>query len=295
MEVSNKKKSIYADLSLFFVAIIWGGGFVAVKDALDSVTPFYMMTMRFGISTILMTIVFWKKVKKINKKDIMLGTIVGVFLFGGFMFQTIGLQYTTAGKQAFLTATYVVIVPFLYWVFSKKKPDNYSIIAAFLALVGIGMLTVQGSFHIGIGDNLTLICAIFFAAQIVAIGFFTKNIDPIILTVVQLGTGTIFSLLCAVIFEPKLQPLNTRGIICILYLGIFSTMIAFIVQNVAQKYTYSTHAALILSLESFFGSLFAVIFLDDVFTIKMIFGCIFIFIAVITAETKWKFLKKKKL
>lgn len=104
----EKKKSLIADLSLLLVAMLWGGGFVVIKDALDSITPFYIMSMRFGLSFMLMCIVFWKRVKKINKQEIIGGVVIGIFLFLAFAFQTIGIQYTTAGKQAFLTAIYVV-------------------------------------------------------------------------------------------------------------------------------------------------------------------------------------------
>ena len=286
MTVKDKKKSLYADLSMFIVAIIWGGGFVAVKDALNTITPFYIMTLRFLISAVLMCIIFFKRIKKITKKDIKSGSIVGVFLFLGFAFQTVGLKYTSAGKQAFLTGTYVIIVPFLYWIFTRKRPSKYSFIGAFLTLIGIGMISIQSTLSINLGDILTLICAVFFALQIIAIEIFTKNTDPIILTVTQLSLAAILSFICTIIFEPISQPLNGQALFSIVYLGVFSTMIAFIIQNVAQKYTYSTHAAIILSLESVFGLLLSVILLHEVLTFKMIIGCALIFIAIITTEVK---------
>ncbi|WP_138206739.1 DMT family transporter [Haloimpatiens lingqiaonensis] len=289
----QKRKNLMADLSLLFVAMLWGGGFVVVKDALNSITPFYIMAMRFSLSFLLMCLVFWKRVKRIGKKDLIGGSVIGIFLFLAFAFQTIGIQYTTAGKQAFLTAVYVVEVPFLCWIVIKKKPDNYSIIAAFLAFCGIGMLTMQGSLKINLGDALTLICSIFFAAQIIAIGFYAEKIDPIVLTIIQFGVAAILSYIFALIFEPKLAHLNTNAVLSIVYLSLFSTLIAFLVQNIAQKYTSSTHAAIILSLESFFGCLFGVIFLGENLTFKIIIGCILIFLSILTAETRWDFLKKK--
>lgn len=291
MKQVDKKKSILADMALLLVAIVWGGGFVAVKDALNTMGPFYIVAMRFIIATLPLCIVFWKKLKKITKKDIKAGFVVGIFLFGGFATQTIGLQYTTPGKQAFLTATYVVIVPFLSWIINKKRPDIYSIIAAFITLIGIGMLSLQNSFNIGLGDSLTLLCAVLFAAQIVAIGFYTADIDPVVLTIIQLAVCGLSSASVAVIFEPVPREIGMQGIMSILYLGLFSTMLGLIIQNVAQKYTSETHAAIILSLESLFGCLLSVILLGELFTTKMIWGSIFIFIAVITSETKWEFLK----
>jgi len=294
MAIINKRKSFLADMSLLIVAIVWGGGFIAVKGALDSVTPFYIMAMRFSISVIIMLFVFRKKVKLITKNEIKVGTIVGLLLFLGFAAQTIGMQYTTAGKNAFLTGTNVVIVPFLYWVISKKRPDKYSLISAFLCFVGIGMLTLEGGLRLGLGDSLTLICAVFFAGHIVSVGFFTEKVDAISLVIIQLGAAAVFSIIAALIFEPVPSSLGSDTIFAIGYLAIFSTMIAFIIQNVAQKYTTSTHAAIILCLESVFGSILSVIVLNEIFTSKMVLGCLTIFIAIVTTETKWDFLKKKQ-
>ena len=223
------------------------------------------------------------------------GTLVGLLLFLGFAAQTVGMKYTTAGKNAFLTGTNVVIVPFLYWAISKRKPDTYSLVSAFLCFIGIGMLTLDGGIHIGLGDGLTLLCAVFFAAHIVSVGFFTEKVDAISLVIIQLGSAAVFSIIAALIYEPIPKPLNSDTIFAIGYLAIFSTMIAFIIQNVAQKYTTSTHAAIILCLESVFGSILSVLMLNEIFTSKMIIGCLTIFIAIITTETKWDFLKKKKI
>jgi drug/metabolite transporter (DMT)-like permease len=295
MKNIDKKKSILADMALLLVAIVWGGGFIAVKGALDSVTPFYMMAIRFSISVITMLLIFRKKVKLITKYELKVGTIVGLLLFLGFAAQTIGMKYTTAGKNAFLTGTNVVIVPFLYWAISKKKPDIYSLISAFLCFIGIGMLTLDGGIHIGLGDSLTLLCAVFFAGHIVSVGFFTEKVDAISLVILQLGSAAVFSIIAALIYEPMPAALNSDAIFAIGYLAIFSTMIAFIIQNVAQKYTTSTHAAIILCLESVFGSVLSVIMLNETFTSKMVLGCLTIFIAIMTTETKWDFLKKKKI
>ncbi|MBX4259228.1 DMT family transporter [Clostridium estertheticum] len=284
-----KEKSILADMSLLIVALIWGGGFIAVKDALDSVSPFYIMAIRFSISVLIMLLVFRKKIKYITKNYLFNGTIVGLLLFLGFAAQTIGMKYTTAGKNAFLTGTNVVIVPFLYWIISKKRPDVFSLISAFLCFIGIGMLTIDSGIHIGLGDGLTLLCAVFYAAHIVAVGFFARKVDVILLVIIQLGACALFSIIAALIFEPVPQSLNSSTMFALIYLGIFSTMLAFIVQNVAQKYTTSTHTAIILCLESVFGCILSVVMLHEIFTSKMILGCLTIFLAIITTETKWKF------
>lgn len=293
MEKLFRKSSLLADISLLLIAIIWGGGFIAVKDSLNLLTPYYQMTLRFSISTLLMYIVFYNKVKKINKNQFKHGAIIGVFLFLGFAFQTVGIKYTTAGKSAFLTAVYVVLVPFLQWIVIKRKPDNYSLAGAVICLLGISFLTLQGGFSLSYGDGLTLICAFAFAGQILAIGKYVEKDDPLILTIVQLGVAAVLSLIVAIFSEPVPMIMNLRAISSILYLAVFSTTLAFLVQNIAQKYTSSTHAAIILSLESFFGAVFSVLFFKEIFSIAMVAGCILILIAIITTETKLDFLKKR--
>ncbi|WBW98287.1 DMT family transporter [Oceanirhabdus sp. W0125-5] len=299
----DKNKVILADLALLIVAAVWGGGFVAVKDALDTTSPYFIMTMRFTIATLLMGIFFWKKIKNINMASLKAGVIIGIILFLAFAFQTVGLQYTTASKQSFVTAVYVVMVPFLYWIVTKKRPKAYNFFAAFLCLGGIWFLTLSGESTVGEsliskGDGLTLICALLFAAHIVAVGHYAQKYDPIILTVLQLGVSAVLSFICMILLKQIPTQLGSETMIPILYLAALSTFLAFLIQNVAQKYTYSTHAALIMCLEALFGAIFAVILLNEALTIKMIVGCGLIFISIFISELGTKFLtlnKNKKM
>jgi drug/metabolite transporter (DMT)-like permease len=268
---------------------------VATKHALGTITPYYMMTFRFAIAFLLMSVVFYKRLKTIRFQDFKAGAIIGVFLFVAFAAQTVGLQYTTAGKQAFLTGTNVVIVPFLYWIVKKNRPDKYNLTAAFLCFCGIGLLTLSESLSVNLGDLLTLVCAFFFACHIVSIGYFAEHHDPIVLTVIQLGISAILSLVASLMLETAPQNVPMDTVLAVLYLGLFSTLLAFLIQNVAQKYTSPTHAAIILSLESVFGSILSTILLKELFTSKMFVGCVIIFIAILTAETKWEFLRAKKV
>lgn len=284
----DKKKILFADISLLFVAIVWGSGFVVTKNALDHISPFYLLTFRFAIAALLLGLIFFKRIKEARKKDIKAGILVGFFLFGGFATQTVGLNYTTAGKQAFITATNVVMVPFIYWAISKKKPDNYEVFAAILCFIGIGILSLDENLSMAYGEVLTLICAVFFALHISSVGYFAKDSDPFVLAFVQIGTAAILSVIFANLLEVKLVEIKSVAIIPILYLGIFSTLLAFLIQTIAQKYTSSVHTAIILSLEAVFGSLLALIFLKEAFTIKFLIGCLSILAAVIISETKGK-------
>ncbi len=292
----SKRTMYLADASLLLVALIWGSGFVATKTTLVEVTPYYLMAFRFAIGTLLLGVFFWKRLITATKQDLIAGSVIGFFMFSAFAAQTIGLLYTTVSKQAFLTGTNVVIVPFLAWALYRKKPDGFAFLATFIALAGIALLTLQGSLSLGLGDSLTLLCAVLFAGHIVSIGHFAKDQDPIVLATIQMAFTTVFSFIFAAgSGEPWPVPNMTgSGWGGIIYMGIASSFIAFTIQNVAQKYTTATHAALILCLESVFGTLLSVWLLGESLTLKMILGCVLILLAIVTAETRWEFLKKPK-
>jgi drug/metabolite transporter (DMT)-like permease len=291
-----KKQSVIADLGLMAVAFVWGSGFVASKNALDAMSPMMLMALRFSVAAILSGIVFRKNLKKISKETFKAGCVIGFFLFSAFAAQMIGLQYMLAGKQAFLTATNVIMVPFIYWAVKKQRPDYYNFIAAFIMLLGLGLLTIDFSagFSLNLGDVLTLLCAFLYACHIVVVGIYSKKHDPIALTVIQIGFAAVISLAYVLIFGELTIDLPVSGILNGVYLGVFCTFLAFLGQNMAQKYTNSTHAAIILSLEAVFGSMLSILILGDNFTLPMLVGCFVIFVGIITAETKWSFLKTKQ-
>lgn len=290
----EKKRVLYADLALFMVAIIWGSGFVVTKNVLVHITPFYMLGFRFIIAAVAITIFSLKRFKRATKLDIKAGIVVGFFMFLGFATQTIGIMYTPAGVQAFITASNVVMVPFMFWLISKKKPNNYEMFGAILCFVGIGILSLDSSLKIGYGEFLTLLCAVAFAMQIVAVGYFAKDVDPYVLSTVQFYFTGIMCFILAFIFEPRMTNITGDMIIPIVYLAVFGTLIAFLVQNIAQIYTSSTHTAIILSLEAVFGSIFSILLLSEPLTIKFIIGCSAILISVLASETKFAFLKRNK-
>ncbi len=293
--MKENKLHIIADLALVLVAIIWGSGFTASKMALDSgFGPFYMMAFRFTIAAVIMRVVLHRKLKNITRDELKAGAIIGAFLFFAFGTQTVGLIFTTPSKNAFLTGTNVVMVPFIYWAISRVKPDIYSIIAAVVCFLGIGTLSYDGSFSMGIGDTLSLICAVGFACHISLTGFFAKKVDVIKLAFLQMVFAAILSFGTAIFFEDLPAEFSKTGVLSIIYLGVFSTMVAFFLQTVAQKYTTASRTAIILSTEAIFGTLFSVILLSEQLTVNMIIGGCAIFIAIITVETKWEFLKGKK-
>ncbi|CEN75594.1 transporter [[Clostridium] sordellii] len=294
LEKGGSVIKIYSgEIGLILVSLIWGSGFVYTQLGLNNgLTPFQLMTGRFFIGALLISVIFFKQIKKIDKKDIIPGVLLGGFLFVAFSFQTFGLQFTTSSKSAFLTASNVVIVPFIGCMLYKRKLDKISILSSLIALIGIGIISLETNFTIGIGDSLTLICAIGFAMHIFLTSQFTKKHNPIVLTCIQMITAFLLSLILQIIAGEVNADINISTISSILFLGVFNTTICFLGQTICQTKVDETKTALILSTEAVFGMLFSVVIANEVITTKMIAGSLLIFIAIICAETKLKFLLK---
>lgn len=289
-----KKMNVASKIAIFGASIIWGSSFVVVKNSMDSIGPNLLLAIRFTIGCLLLCLIFYKKLKLINKDYLKRGAIIGTFLFFAYSFQTIGMTDTTPGKNAFLTAIYCVIVPYLYWIVDKNKPDVYNILAAIICLSGIGLVSLNKDFTIRFGDAFTLISGFFYAAHMVALSKFTKERDPVLLTIVQFAYVAVFSWIATLIFEDIPGRLDTNAIMDLLYLAVFATAIALLLQTIGQKYTKPTQASIIMSLEAVFAIIFSVIFYKEEITIKLFIGFLLIFLAVITSETKWSFIRNKK-
>ncbi len=285
----KKITAFKADMLLLIVALLWGSGFVLTKFSLSSMSANQLLSIRFIFGVFILFIINIKRFKNINFQIIKGGIITGIFLTLGFMFQTYGMVFTTASKASFITGLNVIIVPFLYWIISKKKPDIFSFIAVFIATIGMAFLTLDFSkgFSFQLGDTLIVFCAIAFACHIVSTGYFAKDNDVMLLSFFQLLTATVITTLVTIFKEGVNMNLSPLPLLTTIYLGIIVTGIAFLIQAFGQKYTTATHAALILCTESVFGSIFAVIFLKEVMTPMMVLGCFIIFLAIVTAETKW--------
>ena len=289
-----KNKPMAAELGLIFVTIIWGSAFVVVKNTTALIPTSYIIAIRFGIAAILLLIFFFPRIKKIDYDSIKSGAILAILLYVAYYLQTIGVKYTTAGNNAFLTAVYVVFVPFLYWIIKNEKPGAYNIVSAFMCIAGIGLLSLHSGFTVNIGDILSLLCGVAFAAQIIGVSILTEKSDPILLSFTQSAFTAIIALPVALFTERFPKQLGTASVLSLLYLSIFSTLIAMVLQTVCQKYVAPAKASLIMSLESLFGTLFGIILLNETLTLKTFGGFLLIFTAILISETKPSFFKKTK-
>lgn len=290
----NRKMEITASIILAVVALVWGTTYAVIKDTLSIVPPFLLMMFRFSFSALLLSLIYFNRVRKMKFEDLKRGVIIGVFMSLAFYFLVISIRFTTASKFSFIIGAYVLIVPFLSWVINKKKLDRYAIIGAILATVGLGFLTIERGAVFNLWDLVVGCCSFFFALHMIAIEKYSGNSDPITLTIVQfITTALLFILLVGTKEEYDFSILSqikwTLG-----YLVVISTVIPFAIQNIVQKYISSTSTALILTLQSAFGSIFAVYYLNENMTKQMIIGCLLIFVGIIFQETKLKFIKNSQ-
>jgi drug/metabolite transporter (DMT)-like permease len=275
------------------VAIIWGTGFVASALALENYSAYQILAIRFTIAFLVLLVLNIKRLKVLSAKTIKRGSLLGVFLFLAFAFQTVGLQFTTPSKNAFLTAVNVVIVPFLGYLLLKKKLSVKSIVGSFVTLIGIALLSLTGSVgSFNLGDILTLICAVFFALQIFVTDLFVNEEETWSLMLLQMGSAAILSWITLFVTGDKLPVLEFKSLMPVLYLGLVSTLLAYFIQTASQKYTTSSQAAIILSTEAFFGMISSVIILSERVSINMLVGAVFIFIGILIVELEFKLLVK---
>lgn len=256
---------------------------------------YFLLCVRFLFSAILLSIVFVKKWKLLNLKYLWTGAITGAFLGFAYIFQTIGLKHTTPGTNAFLTTVYCVIVPFLSWAVSKKRPDIYNFIAAAICITGIGLVCLDGKMSFSfLGEGFTLICGIFYALQIVAVEKWCSDLDVILHTIIQFFTA-FFICFIFFIFKRKLPKAYIYGlgvIACICY-RICNRALLLIFMNMGIKHTIASSSSLILCLESVFGILFSMIFYHERPTLQTAVGFVIIFVGIVLNETKPKFALKK--
>lgn len=290
---------IKAELILFLITIIWAGTFVTIKPTLNFISPLLFVTVRFLIAAIVLTLIYRQKLLQIPKATFKMGSILGLFLFVGFVVQTIGLKYTTATKSALITGTFVVFTPLLQ-VFVEKKPiKTGSIIGVILVFAGLIFLSsgesnlVELLRSIGsdfnIGDFLTLICAIFFAGYIVYLDVISDKTDFNHVVWIQIVVTLIGSFFLMFFFdhigiEQIKFEFNSQVILTILYTSIFATIITTFLQTKYQKYTTPTRAAIIFTSEPLIASILAYLILNETIGIFGLIGGALIIIGVLTSE-----------
>lgn len=284
--MNAKTKGLLGKLALYGAALIWGTSFFLVKAQMDVFPPEKLLALRYTVATLLLTAAFWKKIRSSCFDDVWRSSALGVILGVASLMQAVGITDTTPGKNAFLTAVYCVLVPFLFWAVRRKRPEGKGFAAAFLCLIGIGLISLTENLTIGYGDSLTLLSGVLYAAHIVGIATLGRKIDPMRSIVFQFAVSS--ALFWAVDLMTPSKPLVAQPAdwLVVAYLAVFPTAIGFLLQLVGQKFAPPTGASLILSLESVFGVLFSVLFYGEVVPPRVFFGFVVVFAAIFLSESE---------
>ncbi len=290
------KHSYKGEAALLLTALIWGSGFIGVDYALQcGFPPGLLNVIRFLLGAAALLLIINRKMKHISLAEIKTGFIAGSFYFFGFLFQTLGLQTIEVSSNALLTATNLLMVPFIARLFFKEKISGRVYIAVFACFLGITVLNwSNGGIHFRIGDLLTLICAFAFACHIAYLGNTTDGKNTFHLTFLQLLTVGVLSSVYFFLFETGQthQIQWSNGMLALVYLALFPSALCLFLQTYGQRRTPTAKSAILLSFESLFGAAFSVFLGLEPFTTRLFLGGSVIFLSVLWLE--WSNSKKQK-
>ena len=280
---------IQANLLLLLAAAIWGGGFVAQSTAMKAIGPFWFIGLRFVIAAVAVLPFMLFEARKARVKTpprhLKLYLLTGLALFGGAATQQIGLQTTTVTNSSFITGLYVVIVPLIAVVFLRRSPHWIIWPGAIMAVSGIYMLSGGQLSALTTGDLLTVVCAVFWAGQITLAGITVSETGrPLTLSTAQFAVTGACALVVAIVAEPISWAAVWAAAPEILYVGIFSSGVAFSLQVIGQRYTTSSQAAIFLSSEALFGASLGALLLGETMPPLGYAGCALMFTAMLLVE-----------
>ena len=291
---AGARSPLFWKIMLVSMALIWGYSFLTMKTVLDTVPTFMLLSCRFLLSAVIMFVIFHKRIKAhFNREYLGFGVLMGCVIWSAYAAQTLGLVDTTPGKNAFLTGTYCILVPFIALVLFRERVTKWHIASALMCLVGVGFVALD-NFSIQMGDLLTLVGAMFFAVDMAVVGHIGRTRDVSVLTSWMFLFVGLFSLAVTCAFEPRVpaEQWTPEIIGQLVFLAVVCTTIGLLLQNQALSHVPPATGSLLLSLESPSGVLFSVLMAGEVLTGKLIFGFALIFLSIVLSETHFSFLRK---
>ncbi len=256
LAANGRFRDMGVQFALIAVAAVWGGTFVMVKDAVARYPLYGFLGLRFLIAVVAFAVVVPSSVRLLRKDTAAVGLLAGVFLTAGYVFQTWGLQDTSASKAAFITGMFVVITPLMQAVVLRRPPVSTTLAGVVLAVAGLWLLSGGGPEGWTVGDTRVLLCAVAYSAHIIVLGGIGHHHPVAPLTLVQLGVVALACGGIAVATEPLALPSDAGVWLALVVTGVFASAIAFAVQTYAQRFLSPTKTALILITEPVFGGLF---------------------------------------
>lgn len=277
----------FCKLLILACALAWGFSFLVMKDVTALFPVFWLLLVRFAIATVLMLAVFWKHIKaNLTVGVIKTGVILGIFYGVAYIFQTFGVVYTTPGKNAFLTGIYCVLVPFCSWALGQGRPKSQSLIAAGIALVGMGLVVLDNGFPLNLGDMLTLVCSLFYALEMAVVAIQGRGKDVWALTFWQFLTISVIMLAGTLISEqpPAPELFTPSNIAALAFLAVICSFATLALLNYGMTKVDPASGALLSSMESPSGVAFSVAFGYESLTLKLLCGFILIFLGILYSE-----------
>jgi drug/metabolite transporter (DMT)-like permease len=261
---TTRRKALVADVLLFSVAVFWGSNFVFIKSAVQRTsalaggsivagTMLYLV-LRYAVATGVFAVAQPRSWLGATRGDWARGGLLGAFYLTALILQTIGLQRTSPGVSGFITGMSVAMVPFLYWFVARRSPGRWQVIGAIVATIGLAALSLQGDFTLRWGDAITLLGTFFYALHIMTTGFFAPKVKPTTLAITQMAASTAALIVIAPFVVHITLDLPWQVWAAVVWTAISGTIYAFFIQSWAQRYTTSTHAAILLGFESVFAA-----------------------------------------
>lgn len=279
------KKTTVAKIALFLTAVLWGSTFTFGKLASEVFSASFIIALRFLIASIALLVAAYPQRKQLDRKYLVDGFWMGLTIFSSYFLQVSGLTLgTSPGKSAFLSTTYSVMVPFIYWLVTKDRPKAHHILCVFLCLFGVGVLSLTGGWGMSLGDVITVVSGLPYAINIVISAIVCRNRNALLLTTIELWVVTILAWIFVFAGNtfPSEFPLDAVG--GIVYMGLLATALCLYLQSYGLKYAEPAIGGMLLSLESVFGVMFSVIIYQEKITLRMLAGFAVIFIAILLSQ-----------
>ena len=293
-------KQVRADGILILVTLCWGVSYLLMDISLEELDPFTLNAFRFLGAFAIAALVSFKKIRTVNKTTLKYSLLVGFALVFVYVGATFGVKYTSLSNSGFLCALTVVFTPILAWLFFKKAPGKKLTFVVILCFIGIALLTLGDDFSINMehlkGDMLCLMCAVAYAADLLLTekAVSHEEVDAYNLGVFQLGVTGALNLIMALIVETPQAPQTMEVWSAVIFLSVFCTGVAFVLQPVAQQYTTASHVGVIFTLEPVFAAVVAYFFAGEILSFKAYLGAALMLASIFIMEIDFKTLKKKK-
>ncbi|MGE7942359.1 DMT family transporter [Lysinibacillus xylanilyticus] len=287
-----------ANLLMVIVTMFWGLSYTFMVMGLETMAVYNVVALRCIIAFLAAGIIFYKRIIKVDAKTLKYAAIQGFLLFIVFALSLIGLETTSVSNAGFILSLTVVLVPIFSSFIEKKLPSKAVSFAIVCTMIGITILTTHGSVSFQKGDIVVAIAALCYSIYLLLNSTFTKNVESISYGIYQLGFAGLYALILTFIFETPTLPSTPTAWIAIIGLGVICSAFCFVGQTVAQQYTSATHTGLIFSLEPIFAAMFAMMFIGEGITIKLLIGGSFILIGNLVAQLEHlhvlRFIKKQE-